>query len=162
MIYLLIIAANVFANPHCNLLEKSSMALSVHASNWANSAAVRTPEGGPYKYQSLVCNPNCKVVREERTIMKYEPDSPDAAENGYVTYPEIDKEKEAAAMSSFAQMIRLLGKKCNKVNVDDNISSALIRYKSGNVKLDIFNFDGSDLRSWVRETKDGKSEIVNL
>ncbi|MCB0349530.1 MAG: hypothetical protein KDD37_11890 [Bdellovibrionales bacterium] len=163
MLYLFLLAANIFANPHCDLLDKSSIALSVHASNWANAITTRTPEGGPYKYQSLVCNPNCEVVHEEKTILKYEPNHPDANQNGYVNYPMIDKEKEAAAMTSFAQMIRLLSKRCAKTKIDDNASSALIRYKTGKIKFDTFNFDqNNNLRSWVRETKDGMSSIVNL
>jgi len=151
------------ANQSCQLLERASLALSVHAANWSNAITTRTPKGGPYKVKVLKCAKHCRVVEEEHTTLKYEPGHPDADAGGYVTYPVIDKSAELAAISANAEIIRNMGKACpEKVKVTDKVNSAMIEYKSGSTQIDVFNFnDNSNLTSWVRQTKSGE-QIINF
>ncbi|RMD85953.1 MAG: flagellar basal body rod protein FlgC [Candidatus Dadabacteria bacterium] len=90
----------------------SAMRLRVNtiASNIANAQTTRTPEGGPYKRRDVVIvakpeksfqdaldnmtmiKPVVKAVVEDNSPPKmvYQPGHPDADENGYVAYPNIN------------------------------------------------------------------------
>ena len=92
------------------------------SSNIANINTTRTPEGGPYRRKSvqleampdaksfadmMLSNPEEKVNRVQVTdvisdrsapLPKYEPDHPEADENGYVYYPNINLMVEMADM----------------------------------------------------------------
>ncbi len=92
------------------------------ASNIANINTTRTPEGGPYRRKDVVfeaipdakdfgeiltTQPDRSIDRVQVTdinvdrgapILKYEPDSPDANEEGYVAYPNINLMEEMANM----------------------------------------------------------------
>lgn len=98
------------------------MRLNTIASNIANVNTTRTPEGGPYRRKDvvfeampeaksfgeiLINQPQKDVARVQVTdvavdrkapLMKYEPDHPDADENGYVAYPNINMMEEMANM----------------------------------------------------------------
>lgn len=91
-------------------------------SNIANVNTTRTPEGGPYRRKDVVFEsmPDAKSFGEILTsapqkdvqrvqvtdvsvdrkapLMKYEPDHPDANEDGYVAYPNINLMEEMANM----------------------------------------------------------------
>jgi len=91
-------------------------------SNIANVHTTRTPEGGPYRRKDVVfeaipdarsfgeiltTNPQKDVARVQVTdvavdrkapLVKYEPDHPDANEDGYVAYPNINLMEEMANM----------------------------------------------------------------
>lgn len=92
------------------------------SSNIANINTLNTPEGGPYRRkdvvlealpeaksfsQMLLTDPNKSVNRVQVTdihvdngapLMKFEPDHPNADENGYVAYPNINLMEEMANM----------------------------------------------------------------
>jgi flagellar basal-body rod protein FlgC len=92
------------------------------SSNIANINTTRTPEGGPYRRKDVIfeampeaksfgeiltTQPQKDVARVQVTdvlvdrkapILKYEPDHPDADENGYVAYPNINLMEEMANM----------------------------------------------------------------
>jgi len=92
------------------------------SSNIANINTTRTPEGGPYRRKQvqleampdaksfadmMLSNPEKKVSRVQVTdvlsdraapLLKYEPDHPEADENGYVAYPNINLMVEMADM----------------------------------------------------------------
>lgn len=92
------------------------------SSNIANINTTQTPEGGPYRRKQVVLeampdaksfadmmltNPEKKVNRVQVTdvmsdrkapLLKYEPDHPEADENGYVAYPNINLMVEMADM----------------------------------------------------------------
>jgi flagellar basal-body rod protein FlgC len=93
------------------------------SSNIANINTTRTPEGGPYRkkdvvFESLpetknfgeilgVNSPGSEVQRVQVTdiisdtkapLLKYEPDHPDANEEGYVAYPNINLMEEMTNM----------------------------------------------------------------
>ena len=92
------------------------------SSNIANIGTTRSPEGGPYRRKDVVLEsmpearsfgevltstPQRDIARVQVTdihtdrkapIMKYEPDHPDADENGNVAYPNINLMEEMANM----------------------------------------------------------------
>lgn len=92
------------------------------SSNIANINTTRTPEGGPYRRKDVVLEsmpdaksfgeilssqPQRDVARVQVTdvvsdrkapLLKYEPDHPDANEEGYVAYPNINLMEEMANM----------------------------------------------------------------
>lgn len=92
------------------------------SSNIANINTTETPEGGPYRRKSvqleampdaksfadmMLSNPEKNVNRVQvvdvvsdrsAPLLKYEPDHPEADENGYVAYPNINMMVEMADM----------------------------------------------------------------
>ena len=103
-------------------LAAQRMRLNTVSSNIANINTTRTPEGGPYRRKDVVLEsipdaksfgeilmsqPDRDVQRVQVTdvpvdrrapLMKYEPDHPDANEDGYVAYPNINMMEEMANM----------------------------------------------------------------
>jgi flagellar basal-body rod protein FlgC len=98
------------------------MRMNTISSNIANVNTTRTPEGGPYRRKDVIfeampeaksfgeiltTQPQKDVARVQVTdvlvdrkapILKFEPDHPDADENGYVAYPNINLAEEMANM----------------------------------------------------------------
>jgi flagellar basal-body rod protein FlgC len=91
--------------------------MNVIANNIANADSTRTPEGGPYKrqsvnfstvYQNAVGNQmvpagvNVEKVVEDPTDFKtvYDPGHPDADQNGYVRMPNVNVVEEMVDMIS--------------------------------------------------------------
>lgn len=98
------------------------MRMNTISSNIANINTTRTPEGGPYRRKDvvfesipdaksfgeiLINQPQKDIARVQVTdvavdrkapLMKYEPDHPDANEDGYVAYPNINLMEEMANM----------------------------------------------------------------
>lgn len=97
--------------------------LNAISSNIANINTTRTPEGGPYKKKDVVfqsipdaknfgevlssANPKSQIERVQvvdvindtrAPILKYEPNHPDANEEGYVAYPNINMMEEMTNM----------------------------------------------------------------
>lgn len=92
------------------------------SSNIANINTTRTPEGGPYRRKDvlfeaipeaksfgeiLISQPQRDIARVQVTdapvdrrapLLKYEPDHPDADDEGYVAYPNINLMEEMANM----------------------------------------------------------------
>ncbi len=109
------------------------------ASNLANVDSTSTPEGGYYKRRDvhfkavlLDAKNNVygvvvdKVVKDNRPpIIKYEPENPDADENGYVKYPNIDPAEEMTNLIEASRMYQA------NVNVANNAKNLV------NLTLDI-------------------------
>ncbi|CAB4906690.1 unannotated protein [freshwater metagenome] len=98
------------------------MRMNTISSNIANINTTRSPEGGAYRRKDVVfesipeaktfgeiltSQPQRDVARVQVTdvisdrkapLMKYEPDHPDANEEGYVAYPNINLMEEMANM----------------------------------------------------------------
>jgi hypothetical protein len=142
------------------------MKMDAHASNFKNVETTRTPEGGAYKYKKVMCQKTCRVVETESIIKKYLPNHPDADQAGYVAYPDIYKEYEKIFISNYAKSLVMVSKTCPaKVNILEvkNAPSVLMKYHSGNITSDTINFEpNGSVISWVRQTKNGESKIVNL
>lgn len=103
-------------------LTAQRMRMNTISSNIANINTTRTPEGGPYRKKEVVfeampdaksfgevltSTPQRNVSRVQVTdvevdrkapLLKYEPDHPDANENGYVAYPNINLMEEMTNM----------------------------------------------------------------
>ncbi|HVK61832.1 MAG TPA: flagellar basal body rod protein FlgC [Bdellovibrionales bacterium] len=103
-------------------LAAQRMRMNTISSNIANINTTRTPEGGPYRRKEvileampeaksfgevLMSQPQRDIARVQVTdvdvdrkapLLKYEPDHPDADENGYVAYPNINMMEEMANM----------------------------------------------------------------
>jgi flagellar basal-body rod protein FlgC len=96
--------------------------INIISMNLANAKTTRTPDGGPYRRRSVVTESieidapfkkqmESALDRELRGVrvqavavdkrppkMVYEPGHPDADENGFVTYPDINVVEEMAAL----------------------------------------------------------------
>lgn len=153
---------------NCDETKTEQIRLALIGSNLRNENTTRTPEGGvyrPFKIKSC-SNGGCKTERTHSPILKYLPKHPDADQNGYVAYPNMDIKTEYATFNMTAAKLRLLGQEKNCIaKMIDNGSSVLLSYlKNGSdVKEDIFNFDKShQVVSWMRTDSKGKTTIVNF
>jgi flagellar basal-body rod protein FlgC len=105
-------------------MTANRMRMNTISSNIANINTTRTPEGGPYRRKDVVfesipdgksfgevlmSQPERNMQRVQVTdiaedrrapLMKYEPNHPDANEDGYVAYPNINLMEEMANMIS--------------------------------------------------------------
>jgi flagellar basal-body rod protein FlgC len=103
-------------------LTAQRMRMNTISSNIANVNTTRTPEGGPYRRKDVVFEamPDAKnfgeiltsapdqrtqrvqvtdvLVDRKAPQLKYEPDHPDANEEGYVAYPNINLMEEMTNM----------------------------------------------------------------
>lgn len=103
-------------------MTANRMRMNTIASNLANINTTRTPEGGPYRRKDVVFEsiPDAKsfgeiltgpestaqqrvqvsdvLVDTKAPLLKYEPNHPDANEEGYVAYPNIDMMSEMTNM----------------------------------------------------------------
>ena len=103
-------------------LSAQRMRMNTISSNIANINTTRTPEGGPYRRKDVVfesmpdersfgemvtVKPDEQIQRVQVTdilsdrkapLLKYEPDNPEANEEGYVAYPNINLMEEMANM----------------------------------------------------------------
>jgi flagellar basal-body rod protein FlgC len=105
-------------------LTAQRLRMDVVSSNLANSNTTRTPEGGPYKRKDVVfasqplrgsfqdmmtsqISDNLSEVKvagiitdPSPPVLKYDPQHPDADENGYVSLPDISVIEEMVNMMS--------------------------------------------------------------
>lgn len=84
--------------------------MNIISSNIANAHTTRTAEGGPYQRRDVVFRENTfekqlssveveRIVNDERQGNRiYDPDNPDADENGYVTMPNVNIMEEMVNM----------------------------------------------------------------
>ncbi|KAA0257046.1 flagellar basal body rod protein FlgC [Deferribacter autotrophicus] len=91
-------------------LSAQRIRINVISSNLANANTTRTEEGGPYKRKDIVFREILegelaggvkveKVIEDEKPpVLKYEPGHPDANEEGYVAYPNINPIEEMVNM----------------------------------------------------------------
>jgi len=105
-------------------LKANRKRMAAISSNIANAQTTRTAEGGPYRKKEVVfgseparesfseilegeMNENAESVHatevistDRPPILKYEPNHPDANEQGYVAYPNVNVMEEMANMIS--------------------------------------------------------------
>ncbi len=130
-------------------LKAQRMRMNTIASNIANVNTTQTAEGGPYRRKDVVfeampeqrnfgevltAQPDRELQRVQVTdihidrgapIMKYEPNHPDANENGYVAYPNINLMEE---MTNMIQATR---------SYEANVSAMTATKDMANAALDI-------------------------
>jgi flagellar basal body rod protein FlgC len=152
----------------CGEMKSEQIRLAMLGSNLSNINTTRTPEGGPYRpFLIKTCSYGvCDVTRGSASIMKYQPGHPDADDNGYVSYPNINKNSEYTAFNLTAAKLRLIGMKNScTIEVVDNGTSVLLKYKplGSEVKEDIFNFNKEQkVVSWMRTDHKGQTSTVNF
>ena len=105
-----------FSSPQkeaCQAKENSRMAMAVISSNIANLNTTRTPEGGPYLKQELIClDLFCEVKKTSKIVHKFEPDHPDADDSGFVSYPDINLQQEMESMIQATRDFEEAAKSC--------------------------------------------------
>lgn len=91
-------------------LNAQRIRINVISSNMANADTTRTPEGGPYRRKDVVFKQVLegrhnggvqvdRIVQDTKPpMLKYQPDHPDANEEGYVAYPNIHPVEEMVNM----------------------------------------------------------------
>lgn len=152
----------------CSEMKSEQIKIGLTAFNLANAETTRTVEGGAYRpYKIKSCsNGRCVTERGTNPILRYLPDHPDADQNGYVAFPDLDIQTEYAVLNMSVAKLRLLGglKFCG-VKIIDNKSSILLQYPKDifNLTEDIFNFDtNQQVISWARTDAKGKSTVLNF
>lgn len=146
---------------NCADLRRAALKMAVHASNLANRNTSRTPEGGPYLRQSLVCKVSgafCTVEKSAAHKLEMRPGHPDADPQGYVKLPDINSGSEFAGLNNAAVELRILASQsvCGAKSMELG-SSIIVKYHADfEVVNDTMSFsqDGR-LASWSRTTKDG-------
>lgn len=124
------------AKSACELLDAAKQSIAVHAANYVNAETARTS-------RHIECKLNCKVIE---------------------TNEPVNKQEEYSSISAYAQILRRLHNECpEKARVVNGKMAAMILYKNGPVKLDIFDFkDDWNLSSWMRESTTGESKTLNF
>jgi len=80
-------------------LENKRIEMNVISSNLANVSTTRTPAGGFYQKQTFRCKDlQCETLLDSSSISKFEPGHPDADDEDYVQYPNINLMDEMTAM----------------------------------------------------------------
>ncbi len=99
----------------CDLKWRAKMEMNVISSNVANINTTRTPSGGPYERQILVCEETeigCNVETIGNVVMKYEPEHPDASNSGMVAYPDINLVEELSDMIAALEQYESAAESC--------------------------------------------------
>ncbi len=92
----------------CTQVVRAKFNLTFSSSNLANVNTTRMPEGGPYKRLDVSeCTQyGCELSTDEMgPLMKFEPNHPDANDNGYVAYPNIDPIVELATIKLSSKIL---------------------------------------------------------
>ncbi len=153
-----------FGKFNCNDLRRAALKMAVHASNIANRETTRTPEGGAYQRQDLVCRVAgsfCSIEKSAEARYVFLPGHQDADANGMVKYPSINVATETAGLQNAANELRMLASlgTCGAKAMELG-STITIKYGLDfDVSTDTlgFNKDGR-LTGWSRITKDGRSQ----
>lgn len=102
------------SNP-CSELGQLQTKIDVVAGTLANAKTTRTPEGGPYVVDKLICkNGKCQVASDKTQKIVYEPGHVDADGDGYVAYPNVDIDAEVAMMAKLQKSYDLAKDLCLK------------------------------------------------
>jgi flagellar basal-body rod protein FlgC len=102
-------------------LTAQRLRMDVAASNIANAQSTRTADGGPYQAESVVFTPEpmgagaeargvaalAIVTPNQTTNRVYDPTSPDADAQGFVSYPDVDIASQMADMMGAARSYQL-------------------------------------------------------
>ena len=151
----------------CRDLKRSFLRVSVHGSNLRHFRVTKTPSGEPYQHLSLKCSRrgNCAIVKESKFVNRYLPNHPNADEEGFVPYPDINPRREEAALRAAVTELSMLARRrvCGS-SLYEASDGVIVRYSlSQRVESDIFNFNPqNEIISWVRNFKNGKSTILDF
>lgn len=109
-------------------MQAQSMRMRMMAENLANAQTTRTPEGGPYRRKDVVLESDRDVTgpfsahlaaamaqpligvrvselfeNEDAVDLRYEPQHPDANEDGYVAFPRVNPAEELVNLQAAAR-----------------------------------------------------------
>jgi len=109
-------------------MEVQSARMRTMAENLANAQTTRTPEGGPYRRRDIVVESSSdlshsfaghlalamaeplvgarvsELLEDEQAVeLRYEPQHPDANDDGYVSYPKVNPAEEMVNLQSAAR-----------------------------------------------------------
>jgi len=109
-------------------MEAQSTRMRMMAENLANAQTTRTPEGGPYRRKDVVLESDSdltspfsshlaaamgepligvrvgELLADENAIdLRFDPEHPDANEDGYVAYPQVNPAEELVNLQSAAR-----------------------------------------------------------
>lgn len=96
---------------------QKNMRLKINAinANIANAVTTRTPEGGPYQRQELICKAQyCVVISRGDFIERHLPGHPDANEEGNVRFPNINVREEQLSLTETKQAYNLAARNCTQ------------------------------------------------
>lgn len=150
----------------CRDLKRSFLRVSVHGSNLRHFRVTKTPSGEPYQHLSLRCRRgDCVIIKKSRFINRYLPNHPNADDEGFVAYPDINPRREQAALrAAVTELSVLAGQGVCGSSLHEASDGLIVRYSlSRKVESDVFNFDQQErITSWVRNFKSGRSTILNF
>lgn len=149
---------------NCADLRRAALKMSVHASNIANRNTTRTPEGGAYQRQELICKVAgafCNIQKVADLKLELRPGHPDADPQGYVKLPNINPGVEFAGLNNAAVELRILASQgvCGAKSMELG-QSIIVKYHTDfEVVNDTMTFSATGrLSSWSRTTKDGQAQ----
>lgn len=148
----------------CKDVHKLQLVLAAHGSNIANEQTTRTPFGGSYKRLEVQCSSRCKLTSKADFLEMYEPNHPDANEDGYVKYPNIDPGKEITKFMAALNSLEIMAKrkKCG-LELKKATKGFLITYPKGSIKEDHFILPGDMLiTGWKRTLRDGTDSLLSF
>jgi flagellar basal-body rod protein FlgC len=148
----------------CSLVKRYQLALSAHGSNLANEKTTRTRSGGAYQLRKVSCFKKCRIIKLKDHINLYEPHHPDANQNGYVTYPNMDPATEITKFMAAINRLEIIAKrkKCG-LSYAKASKGFFIKYAKGKIKEDHFILPGDILiTGWQRTLKNGEDSLVSF
>ena len=150
----------------CDVIKSFKKNLEVIALNIANHKTTRTIAGGSYIPKSVKCaNGTCRVINENKPpMMTYEPKHPDADQNGYVSYPDINLVLERSRFQLMAERL-IAAAADNKCGMRKGLNSKTMTSVSynggGQVHSFIMNNRG-EIIIWEESLPKGRGSILNL
>ena len=101
----------------CPELRQVRREMSVVADNIVNVETTRTPEGGPYRMKRRVCVDGVCTIKRIKTFKAvYQPEHPDADENGYVSYPGYSLKSQSDKMDHLVVDYEVAARACDSQN----------------------------------------------
>lgn len=94
-------SANYPLDTFCQDVNTAIQKIQVHSLNIANIKTTRTSQGGHFKRILIKsCHKGHCVITEDNSspLLVYNPEHPDAKENGYVAFPSFSLEEEQAGL----------------------------------------------------------------
>jgi len=134
---------------YCQDLNMTLQRTQIHKLNIANITTTRTLSGGPYQRKILKnCrNGLCEVIEEEQSpILIYNPDHPDANQNGYVATPSFNVMEEmdflVKAQRAYEVIVENAPFMTKDMLVGDKLTDCFKKYKYFKEAFDLKSYLG--------------------
>jgi len=152
----------------CSDLEKAQLRLQVHASNLSLAGGASEGDGRRHPQRVDCSTSTCRVFSEERTLRRYDPTSPLADSEGYVSEVVVNVVKERSAAKAAASELRLLARAsvCRHAKIEIETPAQLvirIQNEKSPVAVETLRFSGrNEVSGWSRTYRDGQQESVEF